>query len=219
MVFGGIFYMHDTYYYETMSVSQSHYYPHTIDSLTKESQMVVLAEPTNVSIELLYSEYVDYYPNGTEYVYSTQSVPYQKITLKVHEYIKDTTGKFSDKIDVYDMVSGHIGYKDGVKHKFHFFDTLDHTLHESHLYMIEDFNLIPDKLFMMSFTHRYEFETLNGTTYIDSEFNKLGETSDPRYEILPYDETKQRMLLIAEDGMTPKDIEKRNQQLLPNLDG
>jgi len=212
-----MFYMYETNYYVSSSHGSAHFDPPNIDRLTKHSTYIVLAEPVKVEIDLINRITPDYHPNGTEYVYLDEWIPRQKLTLKVHEYIKDSTGKFSDELVVYDTASGQIGIKNGDRHKYYNDYSVHHNLQIPHLYFVTTVDAWEaDKPQLMSFGGRYDFVNIDGVTHIDSELNRLAQEMR---EILPYDETKQRLLLIAEDGMTAKDIEKRNQQLLPNLDG
>lgn len=77
----------------------------------------------------------DKYIGSGESTYLEKHVPYQHVTLKVDEYLKDATGKQSDIITVLDRGEG-LGTFNGIKHKYKYDLKTEYKVGDKSLYFV-----------------------------------------------------------------------------------
>ncbi|WP_316506075.1 hypothetical protein [Nitrosopumilus sp.] len=143
-----------------------------------------------------------------EPTYIEKHVPYQHITLRVDEYLKDATGEYSDTITVLDHDDG-LGTSDGIKHQFKYDLKTDYEVGDKSLYFIwqhsetknlhttghlSKYNIGKDNMIQREFSDR-ALITLSSRTNVEIDTERY---IKERHSPISLDEARKKIPLILE---------------------
>ncbi len=201
--------IYTSYSGSSFSGSAQHY-DISIEKSIEVVDVIAVATVEKAEIELFPFQDTFTHDNGTKYLGIDYLEPYQKITLAVDYYLKDTTGKFSDTLIFYDLKANAIGEQNGVRVLYSRNNVETYNIGDKHFYTLE---IVPEKsngLFADGFYSRFNFDTdLYGNITIHSGKNELF-----GHQPLNYADVKEKTLTIGAQDMTLEMIETRDKLLV-----
>jgi hypothetical protein len=136
----------------------------TYEAQVEVQDIVVLATVESVETKLVdestsgragtYDEELEKYVPYGEEIFEEEHVPYQFITLKIDEYIKDETDNFADTLTIRDKANG-VGSWKNMKVNYHSDEVVDYNVGEQSIFVVGK-NTDEDYLYVTGYIAKYD---------------------------------------------------------------
>ena len=121
---------------------------------TIESVETKLVDKSATSQSVTFDEKLEKYVPYGEETFEEKHVPYQFVTLKVDEYIKDKTGNFADTLTIRDKANG-VGSWKNMKVNYHSEEVVDYSVGEQSVFVVGK-NTDEDYLYVTGYIAKYD---------------------------------------------------------------